>query len=102
MSEELAWCAGFFDGEGCTAYSGQLPYQYLCVYLPQKDPEVLYRFQAAVGLGHIYGPYSKGSRYSFRASNQQAHKVLDLIWLWLGSRKREQAVSKGYVPKDIS
>lgn len=51
--EEMAWAAGFFDGEGCFSYSRK-------VYTPtiaiaQVDRQVLDRFRAAVGIGKVYG-----------------------------------------------
>lgn len=55
---ELAWAAGFFDGEGSTcngnAPNGRLQLQMQVV---QVDRRPLDRFLAAVEAGTIYGPY---------------------------------------------
>ena len=54
MSEEieLAWAAGFWDGEGCTYRS---PRQWF-MEVNQTEVTTLERFMAAVGVGKIYGP----------------------------------------------
>lgn len=63
---ELAWCAGFFDGEGHVSYRRSYPNastnkvspQLIC-NVPQKSDniEVLQEFQRITGLGKIKGPY---------------------------------------------
>ena len=53
--EELAWAAGFFDGEGCFCFSEAG--QYVCVSITQTEREPLDRFERAVGLGKVNGPY---------------------------------------------
>lgn len=59
---DVAWCAGFFDGEGHVAYtrstpslvSGHVTRGIRC-YVPQKSDnvEVLERFQRIVGMGTL-------------------------------------------------
>ena len=65
---ELAWAAGFFDGEGwvgtdAVSKSGGM---YLRVYVPQKFRRVLDRFQKAVGVGKVNGPHKHGPGRSFQ------------------------------------
>lgn len=96
-SLELAWAAGFFDGEGCTGIGHQKAGKgndYLAVAISQKYPEVLHRFQAAVGLGKVYGPYvSRGATtYKYAVSHRKAKEVLEQIWPFLGERKRAQVL----------
>lgn len=59
---ELAWAAGFFDGEGCfkgARTNGLSDKKYGRISISQKDSEVLYRFKSAVGeLGSVNGPYN--------------------------------------------
>lgn len=93
--EELAWAAGFFDGEGCTMATG-LGKRWARISITQVDREVLDRFhRATFGLGEIYGPYGyvKGQpqlRYTlYGRPNVQA--VIAALWPWLGTVKREQA-----------
>lgn len=93
---ELAWAAGFFDGEGCTTQCRWSP----TIYVSQNDREVLDRFQAAVGLGKVRGPYrrSKSSykpespRYIFHTSGATTAEVLKLLWPFLSRVKKEQAI----------
>jgi hypothetical protein len=103
---ELAWAAGFFDGEGCTATSvdkrrpaalrifssvGQSSRSATVV------PSVLTRFQNAVGgLGYIKAPYlderSGTYAHQWRADSfEEAQAVVALLWKHLGPVKRAQA-----------
>ena len=101
---ELAWAAGFFDGEGSTIFASQSkakrPHLFqLNVRVPQCGEfakEVLERFKAAVGrLGKVYGPYPRGPRkpeYQFVACNfEHTQAVLAMLWKFLSVQKREQA-----------
>lgn len=96
--QELAWAAGFFDGEGCSRSAGYSPR----VVIGQTDPRVLQRFKEAVGgLGLIYGPYDNkrgtnrpwADRWEYAATTfESAQAVITLLWKWLSPIKREQAV----------
>lgn len=55
--EELAWSAGFFDGEGWVGISGRG--KQLCLRVVQVDRMVLDRFAAAVGIGRVTGPRAR-------------------------------------------
>lgn len=103
---EVAWAAGFFDGEGsasCAAY-GQ----------PRKDgtrhyrivlsvsqcgagpaPAELVRFQKVVGVGSIYGPLHRHANWKpmwqwQATSRDDIENTIDQLWPWLCSTKREQ------------
>lgn len=103
MSLELAWAAGFFDGEGCTsthlvkANHRNPEYMGLVMRVGQTDREPLERFQAAVGCGNIGGPYYRRNRpsaqpyYQWSVSGERVEAVLDLLWEWLSTPKRLQA-----------
>jgi LAGLIDADG-like domain len=94
---ELAWAAGFFDGEGCISTSNK---KYLRISIPQADPRPLLRFQAAVGVGKIRGPlrppsfkpsYKSLWRYHvYRASDIEF--VLEQLWPYLSEPKKKQAL----------
>jgi hypothetical protein len=98
--EELAWAAGFFDGEGCFSYTDKAAYASVSIAQVERLP--LERFQAAVaGMGTIYGPYFKV--YPGRMSKQPWHQyrayrrehvqaIVALLWFKLGPTKRAQAV----------
>ena len=91
---ELAWAAGFFDGEGhvrCNV-GGRI-----ALTIAQIDPTVLIRFQSAMGgLGKLYGPYKQkvpnGHEYWQYSVNGfvKVQQVLVLLWSYLSLVKREQ------------
>lgn len=72
MSREtdLAWAAGFWDGEGCVSlsyrqYSENTPkIPRIVVQIAQIDTRVLKRFQNIVGYGNILGPYKPKNKNS--------------------------------------
>lgn len=99
--EELAWAAGFFDGEGSFSWTNTAAVG--CAVINQASKEPLERFQSAVGgLGKIYGPYqprhkdhwSRKPQWAFRAHRREHVQAIALmLWFKLGSIKREQALS---------
>ena len=97
--EELAWAAGFFDGEGCFSFS--VAGNYLCVSISQTEPEPLERFARAVGVGWVLGPYDlrkndrwiRKPQYVYRANGyERVQAIAALLWFKLGLAKQEQAV----------
>lgn len=94
QSHQLAWAAGLFEGEGST--SNGKPSRPGCrvrlyVTVGQKHSEVLERFCDAVGMGKVYGPNSR-SMYQYRVSGYQSYLVIKLLWPYLGSVKKQQAI----------
>jgi len=96
-SRELAWAAGFFDGEG---WAGLAQEQGRRTAQPQARvnqadargvPEVLLRFQSAVGIGRIGGPYREAGRidlYRWLVSSRAHVELLHhLLMPWLGQVK---------------
>ena len=84
---ELAWAAGFFDGEGSFYSNGQYPR----VSIAQRDPIVLERFRAAVQVGKVYGPYRE--RYIWQyAANGSANvgHIYTVLGPYLSATKKEQ------------
>jgi hypothetical protein len=90
---ELAWAAGFFDAEGTTSLSQG---RYLRAAVPQKGPtgvpEVLVRFQRAVGVGQIYGPKDALIYQWTTTSPIKSVQAIAAIWPWLSSVKRAQVM----------
>jgi hypothetical protein len=94
--EQLAWAAGFFDGEGCFCYSEAG--RYICISIGQTDRELLDRFRGAVGgLGKILCPYehrgpgrySRKPQFVYRLNRfEHVQAVVALLWFMLGSQKR--------------
>lgn len=96
---ELAWAAGFFDGEGSTMIhtdASRPGYLRLEVAVPQVGhdglPAVLLRFHRAIGgLGRIGGP-ERDDLYECRSSVRlEALAIVALLWNDLGAVKRRQA-----------
>lgn len=95
---ELAWAAGFFDGEGCTAKKNatgtSLPS--ILISISQNDRRVLDRFVAAVGRGGVYGPYDRpnlGSHPMYAAYVIGYDSVLATmidLWPYLDEMKQDQ------------
>jgi hypothetical protein len=103
LSPQIFWAAGFWDGEGCATFhlnrskAPQMRYPQLTI--GQVDPEVLVRFQAAVGgLGKVVGPYPYREerkrnwkpRYYWRANAREARRIMPLLYPLVGTAKREQ------------
>lgn len=98
---ELAWAAGFYDGEGSTITdinlgAGRVTLQ---VTVTQVDRQVLDRFRAAVGgLGNVYGPFDRPNPkhrplYTYRVNRfEHSQAVLAMLWRFLDEVKRDQAV----------
>jgi hypothetical protein len=97
--EDLAWAAGFFDGEGCFSFTDRTGYATVAVGQVEREP--LERFKAAVdGLGKIYGPYfqvypgrmSTRPWHQYRAYRREhVQAIAAMLWFKLGDSKRTQA-----------
>jgi hypothetical protein len=105
---ELAWAAGFFDGEGWAAKNKTRGVQ---ARINQSDddgvPQVLIRFQRVVGCGRLHGPVREERRrdlyYWDVSSRRDVEAVANAIWPWLGEVKRiEFAAALGRVPLSAS
>ena len=102
---ELAWAAGFFDGEGSTGAGLDRPSGSVRIFasVPQASasaegaPVVLRRFHRAVGsLGRVGSPHldrrSGTHLYQWRTDNfEEVQAVVALLWSHLGPVKRAQA-----------
>ena len=89
---ELAWCAGFFDGEGttCLLKTKRDKNIYLRMSIAQKDEETLLRFQQNIG-GAIYKSKTRDIFSLNIYSNENVVQALTLLWPYLGSCKKAQA-----------
>jgi hypothetical protein len=93
---ELAWAAGFYEGEGSlsisTLYKGkkrcpeckQFHFRTIRLSVPQHESTRLVRFQEAVGYGKIRGPYiveAKTPRWVWNNSGvHEVRPILKLLW----------------------
>jgi hypothetical protein len=99
---ELAWAAGFYDGEGSTITqiepsAGRVTLQ-VCV--SQCDRRPLDRFQAALGgIGKIYGPMPRpnprhSALYQYRINRfEHSQAAIAAMWKFLCEPKRQQAAA---------
>lgn len=94
---ELAWAAGFFDGEGWSSkcsvsqrsgWRGHYPR----LGLTQKDPRPLERFHRAIGgLGSIHGPRKLPPHtFGWQAVGRPAREAMALLSPLLSQPKLEQ------------
>ena len=89
---ELAWAAGFFDGEGWAGKSKRGVQAQINQAGPDHVPAALARFQAALGgLGRIGGPTREPKRKDMYrwvvSSRNDVELVLQLLKPWLGPVK---------------
>jgi len=98
---DIAWCAGFFDGEGHVSYhrsypngiSGRVSAQ-MYANVPQcsDNIEVLEKFQRIVGMGKLKGPYKVRGGRDKHVLTFGVKEVLELYLLlmpYLGSEKSD-------------
>src|SRR5574343_492445 len=90
---ELAWAAGFYDGEGCTIIHKSTlgdKRTKLRMSVGQKGEECLVRFQKALGMGKIY---QRDCGISLWALNklEDVDTALRMLWPYLSGPKRAQA-----------
>lgn len=103
---ELAWAAGFFDGEGWAARNKTRGVQARINQAgPNGMPGVLLKFQRAVDVGRLKGPHveeGKQDLYWWEATSlPDVESVADLIGPWLCPAKRaefERALGRSLVP----
>jgi len=100
--EELAWAAGFFDGEGYVGHMNHLDkrdgrlYSSPKLSVGQVRREPLNRFALAVGVGSVRGPYGpyKGQVqpiHAFRLEGfEKVQAMAAMLWVFLSEPKREQ------------
>lgn len=94
---ELAWAAGFFDGEGHSRAQGtkRSPRKYLQLHITQTDRQVLDRFDEAVGVSGVRGPYMSKGRikplFYWRVTGKKAVEVFESLRPYLSEIKIAQA-----------
>jgi len=111
-THELAWCAGFFDGEGSIGKPSisdrsNSP----IIQIGQKLLGPLTRFKNAVGCGNInYYNHKRAVKgrdeyyYHYRITNfEHSQHVMCLLWNWLEPTKKEKykAIVNYYISTHI-
>ena len=102
---ELAWAAGFFDGEGWAAKRKRGVHSRINQAGPNGMPEVLLKFHRIVGVGRLKGPERKEGKqdlYWWEATSRpDVARVAESIGPWLCEVKRmqfEQALGRSLHP----
>lgn len=111
--EQISWAAGLFEGEGCfTLTRGTTDgrtYQHPKAELNSTDQDVVERFSAIVGVGHVRkltfdrrGEHYKPQWSWSIGGHQGVQQVVALLWPWLCERRRARAAEiptapRGYV-----
>jgi hypothetical protein len=95
--DEFAWAAGLFEGEGSiSGSSGRLD-----VRVKMTDEPIVRHFASVMECGKVYGPYNyeyrDGSKrkphWVWVATGYEGFEVLQILWPWLGDRRRAQALA---------
>jgi hypothetical protein len=107
MDNNVAWAAGFFEGEGCFFLRRYQTKQGVKLAadasLNTTDKDVLERFHRVVGRGKIYvhrdadkpkkqGEIWKKSSWQWRCGSDDAIEVAKLLLPFLGERRTEKAL----------
>lgn len=93
--EEIAWAAGFFEGEGCVT----LIENRFALAVSNTDPWTIERFADIMPVGRVYGPYRNTEtdgyrRRPFWAWTVHAEAAMDgmqLLAPWLSPRRIARA-----------
>ena len=110
MSREtdVAWCAGFFDGEGHVGYHRSRPSTksgivspMLSATIPQntENIETLEFFQSTIGFGKLYGPYdtAKGkTRHDLKYRTGEIELLFFTLKPYLRKEKSEDFIRALY------
>lgn len=91
---DIAWAAGFFEGEGCV-YKSNPRRKSIVVLVAQKDPEVLFRLKIWFG-GSIHLRNNSGANkiglYAWMVSGDRARHFMRSVWNHLSTRRKAKAL----------
>ena len=91
---DIAWAAGFFDGEGTTSLlkAQRDTYSYIRMGVSQKLHECLDKFHSIVQHGKIYSSNTRDIRSWNCYKHDDVIDVLNLLWPYLSTIKKQQAL----------
>lgn len=93
---ELAWAAGFFDGEGWIGVRQSGDRWYPRMSVSQCDRRTLLRFKQAIQGGKVIGPYfsTKHKPVHMWRCNCKAEclRIAESLWPFLSYQKRDQVL----------
>lgn len=90
---DIAWLAGFYEGEGTIKCSGNR----INVRISQKDPETLYRTRELIG-GSIHIVRADSEQYYCHVLSvygDNARRFIQAIYPFLSERRKEQVENAG-------
>lgn len=95
---ELAWAAGFYEGEGTivTTSTNKGKSRSIRIAINQADIQPLEQFRNFVGLGFVSGPYKKRPNrkliwYYQVQRFEHVQALLAMLWPNLSERRKAQA-----------
>lgn len=103
MNAELAWAAGFFEGEGCVSVDRRGASPRLKLDCSQKyNRKILERFHAAVGVGKIHN--KKAAVFSWCVQGAGAFEAMQALLPYLGefstkAFRYQEALDEGCRPE---
>lgn len=95
--EELAWAGGLFEGEGSFFLKPDQAVNRACASVTMYDLDVLERFQQALGIGKVRGPYgpyqpNRKPKYMWAINGfERVQATIAMLWPFLGERRKEKA-----------
>lgn len=100
-SADLAWAAGFFDGEGCVHISRLTHPRYgsrhaLKISVAQKRHKLLRAFQQILGIEGSIEDYEKGNCAHLIYGGMKAAAVLELLLPYLRGKKEQAEIAIGF------
>jgi len=97
-SEQIAWAAGLFEGEGSFTQRSRRygKGRYPSASLAMTDEDVVRRFHEIVGMGNVNGPYDHGGnklRWRWEIGVlQDFREFVEMMSPWLGTRRSGRAL----------
>lgn len=92
VESDLAWCAGFFDGEGSTMLlkAQRDKYIYIRMCVSQKDRRCLDKFLSIINKGKIYKANTREIHNWYCYKQEDVEEVAKLLWPFLSEVKKDQ------------
>lgn len=95
LATEIAWLAGFFEGEGSVGIYERKSGAgcFVCLKISQQNSESLVKCYDITKMGNVQGPYKTktGSIMFWSVSKMgDVYKIIKLIYPWLSERRQTQ------------
>ena len=93
---DVAWAAGFFEGEGCI--KAQKNGRFEVLSLNNTDKDVIERFVNIVNYGNLCGPYTTKKKPTYKpywswavGKKAEVKRILEMFLPYLGKRRKQRA-----------